>query len=361
MGTIGNTLLLIAAPLALLCAPALSTRGPLLRVRAVLSGPVRRLLQACSPQTTGHTPFLRSNATPAPSKDLAWHCAYGVILAGSAVGTAVVCARGPLAAVNSTSQLTITLGTGTLLGIALVALCRHLREAVIALRCARQLSHCGVTGTWTADPATRDRGLPFDDALLQAAADSEVVDVIDTDALAALTSLSHPAHADLEAPHPNLHGTRLRLLVVPLRCNKIDPERKRSSCAEEALARAAVAPEHQWQRLQQLQQVQHQWRAEFSTEIEVRFVEDRPCTHLVSTDSAAWFRPWVSDGQVWTEVRSAHESDTGSLHSVLRDSFLSAWADATPEPAYNAPPQGSTFVVKKPQPATTTLRIVTTG
>ncbi|MEM7163920.1 MAG: hypothetical protein AAF581_00565 [Planctomycetota bacterium] len=359
MSTIGNTLLLIATPVILLFAPALATRGPMPQVLATLLAPIRRLRKKSGLTPTGYVPLLRATAPATPKQDLAFQGLYGFLLAGSAIGIAALTADRPLAVGADTTRLVIGLTVGTLLGGAAMYLIEHVRSAVVALRCARQLAACGVAGTWVAGPLTSRRELPFEDALIRATTEAQTLDVIDTDALSTLASLSHPAHGLLEAPHPALHGTKLRLLVTPLRCSKIDPERKRSSCAEEALSRVAVPPEQQWQRLQQLQQIQQRWRAEFSTDVEVRFVEDRPCTHLVLTENEAWFRPWVSDGNLWTEVDACHDGNLGSLHAILRDAFLSAWADAQAEPVHNPPAQGSSFAYKKqPQQPVATLQIV---
>lgn len=234
---------------------------------------------------------------------------------------------------------------GAALGALAIFAVNYLRSARLNFRCARSLRGFGLRGAWCSSSA-EDAPLSFRDALLRETNTHKQLDITSGNGLDVLAALSHPAHNTLEAPHPALAGTTIRLLLVPPRSGCIDPERKRSSCAEEALVRLKVSPEQHWRDLQRTMEVANNWAQRYGVSMQVRFVEVRPSLHAVISGPRAWFRPWVSSGQTWMEA--ADTADGSNLHELIRDSFLSAWGTGAQELSYTleAGPTGSTFIRK---------------
>lgn len=206
--------------------------------------------------------------------------------------------------------------------------------------CAERLRLSGIDGSWHGG---KDETLPFGRELLNAAQNSQVVDVLAPIGLVALEILSHPARAAFEAPHPALAGKRIRLLLLPPRSQKVDPQRRMRSCAEEALSRAGSTPEKHWRGLQQALEIQRRWNQEYGSRIEVRFLEGRPVHSMILAGPKGWFRPWYGDRSHWFEV-AARGSGT-DFRTSLDDAFEGAWQDGSEQLSVFQRKDGSTAVM----------------
>ena len=238
-----------------------------------------------------------------------------------------------------------TLLGGVIVGGVLLVGQRYLREARTTLRCGRLLHRMGLSGLWLAERG-EDQPLVFRNALFDSVHRNHSLDAVACSGLSLLKSLSNPGGEPLAAPHPVLYESRVRLLLVPPRSRKIDPERKRCSCAETALARLERRPEQHWRDLRHVLDVRNDWEAKHGVNIEVRFLEDRPAFQAMIVGRQAWFRPWAASGSSWLEVTRTGHSDP--LHEVVRDTFANAWGNASEElcVSLSAGPSGSVFLSK---------------
>lgn len=150
--------------------------------------------------------------------------------------------------------------------------------------------------------------------------------------LALLTMLSHPAHMPGWAPHPLLAGKRIRLAVLPLRNQRVHPERKRSSCAEEALRRLGITPEQHAQALQELAAVVERWERDYGVRVEVRYLEGCPTLRGILLDDVAFVAPWPATTSTWLELRAT--SGSGPLYQMAREGMLDDWCAGSTESSF---------------------------
>ena len=193
-------------------------------------------------------------------------------------------------------------------------------------RCTECMQQGGFEGTWQGDS---EDPIPFRQHFILALQESTSLEVVAPCGLEAFSILSHPARAAFEAPHPALAGKRLRLIVLPPRSQKTDPQKTIRSCAEEAISRAGSTPEKHWRRLQSALEIQRRWNGEYGCQIEVRFLEGRPIHALFLTGVRGWFRPWFGSRTQWYEVAS-RGTGTG-LRTSIEDGFESTWQEASEE------------------------------
>lgn len=247
------------------------------------------------------------------------------------IGLATI-AAGTIYAIGDSNGLAGYLPTplAAAIGIAAGILLRKLLQLQEQLaetrRCAERMRLGGIEGSWR---GSAEDPIPFRRELLDAVQQGTCLDVIAPSGLSTLALLSHPARAAFDAPHPALAGKRLRLLVLPPRSQKVDPQRERRSCAEEALSRAGTTPEKHWRRLQRALDVQRRWNSEYGCNLQVRFLEQRPVHALLLAGPRGWFRPWFGSGENWYEVTSRGAGT--DLRTSLDDHFESSWHDASEE------------------------------
>ncbi len=220
-------------------------------------------------------------------------------------------------------------------------------------RCADRMLLGGIEGSWL---GAADDPIPFRQELLRAAQESTSIDILSPSGLSALALLSHPARAAFEAPHPGLAGKRLRILVLPPRSSKIDPQKQRRSCAEEALSRSGTTPEKHWRRLQRALDVQRRWNTEYGCNVQVRFLEGRPIHAAILAGPRGWFRPWYGAANHWYEV-SARGGGT-DLRTSLDDHFENTWYEASEELSVFLRKDGSAAVMST---GSTAVRKTTTA
>lgn len=225
---------------------------------------------------------------------------------------------------NLPIPLAAVIGLGA--GILLRRLWQLQEQLAETRRCAERMRLGGIEGSWR---GSEEDPLPFRRELLASLQESTYLDVIAPSGLTTLSLLSHPARAPFEAPHPALAGKRLRLLVLPPRSQRVDPQRERRSCAEEALSRAGSTPEKHWRRLQRALDIQRRWNSEFGCNLQVRFIEQRPVHALLLAGPRGWFRPWFGTGENWYEVASRGAGT--DLRTSLDDHFESSWHDSSEE------------------------------
>lgn len=280
----------------------------------------------------------------------------GGILAASIICGVVVFGAFPDAKGTDFAHLRNALLSGGLLGAVIIGVSAAAHSASLSLRCASSLGRFGLRGVWR--NTTVQRAPSFRAELLKQIDETGTLDALSENGLDVLTALSHPAHVALAVPHAALAGATIRLVLLPPRSAIVDPERKRSSCAEEALVRRRVSPEQHWRDLQRTLEAVAQWQTCSDVKIQVRFLEARPAMHAMVTGSRAWFRPWLSDGTLWVDASAT--ADNGGLFDLARDGFLSAWATAAEELSYSlaAGPTSSTVIRKGLEP--TQLRLIET-
>ena len=229
---------------------------------------------------------------------------------------------------GAAGQLPVPLAAfiGIASGLLLRQLWRFHEQLSEIRRCAERMRHGGIEGSWQGSP---DDPIPFRRELLNSVLESTGVDVLAPSGLSVLALMSHPARAAFEAPHPALAGKRLRLLVLPPRSQKLDPQRTRRSTAEEALSRSGSTPEKHWRRLQRALDIQRRWNTEFGCNLQVKFIEGRPIHSMILAGSRGWFRPWFGSGEHWYEV--ALRDGGTDLRTSLDDHFENFWQDASEE------------------------------
>lgn len=303
----------------------------------------------------GYQAIDRHRLPPVPSKRARSHALVrGGVLAASIIGGVLVFGAFPDSKGTDFARLRNAVLSGAFMGGLCLAAAALGHSALLSLRCGGALSRLGLRGVWRKSP--QPGTLPFQAALLKQIDSTGTLDALSENGLDVLNALSHPAHAPLAVPHAALAGATLRLILLPPRSTIVDPERKRSSCAEEALVRRRISPEQHWRDLQRALEAVAQWQAKADLRIQVRFLEARPAMHALMSGTSAWFRPWLSDGTVWLDATSTPER--GDLFDLARDGFLSAWATAAEELSYSlaAGPTSSTVLRKGLEP--TQLRLI---
>jgi len=217
-----------------------------------------------------------------------------------------------------------------LLGVSGAILARHLwithEQLNEVRRCTESMRQGGFEGSWRGNS---EDPVPFRQSLLFALQEATNLEVVAPSGLEALSILSHPARAVFEAPHPALAGKRLRLIVLPPRSQKTDPQKTIRSCAEEAISRAGSTPEKHWRRLQNALEIQRRWNSDYGCQIEVRFLEGRPIHALFLAGVRGWFRPWFGSRHQWYEVASRGAGN--DLRTSIEDFFESSWQEASEE------------------------------
>ncbi len=235
--------------------------------------------------------------------------------------------------------LSVALCAGILMGFAALALVREVLAAFKALRPARALSKLGVSSVHLdKDPAA------FKNSILESVRAGHELEIVCSDGLDLLRALSHNARPALEAPHPDLRGARIHMLLLPPRSGTIDYETRGRSTAEVAIARLGRSPEDHWRLLHAALEVQERWVREYGLVIKVRFLETRPAFRVVRAGSRAWFQPWGSN-EAWIETKP---SDECGLNRALRGLIIEADAQAKSEVEYplSAGPTKTTFIKK---------------
>ena len=248
----------------------------------------------------------------------------GVALA--AITAAVIYTLGDSNGLDGHLSIPLAATIGVIAGVLLRKLSQLQEQLVEIRRCADRMRQGGIEGSWR---GSAEDPFPFRRELLDAVQQGTCLDVVAPSGLSTLALLSHPARAAFDAPHPALAGKRLRLLVLPPRSQKVDPQRERRSCAEEALSRAGSTPEKHWRRLQRALDIQRRWNSEYGCNLQVRFLEQRPVHALLLAGARGWFRPWFGSGETWYEIASRGAGT--DLRTSLDDHFESAWHDASEE------------------------------
>lgn len=335
--------LMILTPPALFAVPFV-LRLP--RVRLLLNQLAKRLPRR-APKHVGFQP-LDSKKLPTPNERQARQKSF--IQGGFLAAFSILCMASLGAFPDDTSRDFTQLRNSVLFavfgGLGLLAASEQFREARLSQRCTRVFDILGLRGTWSEPGAGREQPLSFRKRVLEEVARHRSLQMLGSDGLTLFRALSHPAHKPLEVPHPALAGAKIQLLLVPPRSKAVDPERKRCSCAEEALARIKVSPEHHWRDLQHALEIRNRWTTQYDLHIDVRFVEERPLFHMLHSGRRAWFRPWASSGEQWIETQGGSKRD--QMHDIVHDAFVHAWARANRELCFSltAGPTGSTYIRK---------------
>ncbi|MFQ5654123.1 MAG: hypothetical protein ACE5GW_05260 [Planctomycetota bacterium] len=264
----------------------------------------------------------------------------------------------PGASIESIGSLIFATGAGILGGVLLLGGGTAILYGWRAYHSEKALSQVGIAGSWR---SAGGDGLPFRHEILDTLNGERTLDAMGSDGLEILRALSHPAHPALDAPHPALRGVHVRLLLLAPRSQRIDPERQRRSCAEEAISRLGLSPQDHWRFLEETLQTRSRWVEKYGTSMEIRFLEGRPLYRTFLTSKRAWLRPWVSDGHLWLELRRRGRAP--HFLGSLRDHFVNAWHEASQELSFSlttrtpeghgatvaSGPTGSVFVHTQPK------------
>ena len=244
---------------------------------------------------------------------------------------------------------------GYLLGMLALSAYSLFQSARTAHRAAALLEPLGISGVWgRATPQSsvarffhggmteieqllKQIGVPaltpsvtedtFQRELVATLRETQSLDAISIDGLDVLRLfLRDPSKPEL-GPHPHLRGLNVRLLVLPPRNSRVDPERQRVTCSEVALTRLERSPEEHWRQLKHFFAVQKSWTAEFDMSFEVRFLESRPVFAYLKAGGRTWVQPWMHQGPLWLEMfdLQSRASMAGALHGF----FASEWAEAS--------------------------------
>lgn len=254
-------------------------------------------------------------------------------------------------AVRDAVMLGALVGSGVILAIVLA------RITVSHHRAGQWLARLGVSGVWhgtrrlrwplrllrsTADGAesllaeARLPGGPAPSAevadgfaaeIKRTVAQHKAIDVISPDGLDVLAMLSHSEENPLLGPDLSIRGAKIRLLLLPPQNGRTDPERRRLSCAEVALARLERSPEEHWRLLKHAFGVTKAWSEQHGVQIEMRFMENRPAFACLISGTRVWAHPWPNAKQLWIELQERLSSS--SLAGGIKDYFATEWGCAS--------------------------------
>ena len=231
--------------------------------------------------------------------------------------------------------------SGFCAGLALLGVGVLLRQSYTEGRSSKLLRQMGLAGVWQGEESAV---VPFAKELMTGIQNESRLDAIGIDGRMLLRLFSDPSQPEFTAPHPALIGAQIRLLLLPPRSYRIDPERSRMTCAEEALSRLNRSPEEHWRHLHDSLQIRDRWTKEYGVTIQIKFLEERPVFSTLMVGSRVWFRPWDATRALWIEGQD--EKLAHRLVSALRDQFVSFWSTASQDLKFPQAPDltGSVFI-----------------
>ncbi|MEE8142662.1 MAG: hypothetical protein V3T77_06145 [Planctomycetota bacterium] len=265
---------------------------------------------------------------------------------------------------------------GVLCGVGIIAAHSVLRYLLVARHSALALARLGISGVWCShedetllsksvrplvrkadaalngkdsvtDTEDRQRRCHFARELLKSVDKHKFLAAISVDGLDVFKLLAKTFEHPELGPHGALHGAKIRLLVVPPRCGRMDWQKPSLSCAEAALARIGRSAEEHWRMMKHVLSLRSHWADQYGVQVDFRFMESRPLFACLISGTRVWLNRWPNREQQWIELQLQRENK--GLATVVRDHFSSEWSIASVEMEYFLSPEqpGSTAIKKE--------------